>query len=750
MKILSLFSGIGAFEAALKRQGINYELAGYCEIDKFASRSYAAVHDVPETMNLGDITKIDTDALPDDIDLITYGFPCQDISLAGKQKGLFNEDGSQTRSGLFFEALRIIEATRPKIAIAENVKNLVGKKFKNQFQIVLESLESAGYTNYWKVLNAKDYGIPQNRERVFIISIRNDVDDGKFQFPEGIPLELRLKDILEPEVDEKYFLSDEQCQKIKSSTFHSKRDSLQTKDFCDTILARDYKDPKCVEVQQVGQLYGTEKEPNPSGGRVYSTDGCMRALGAGHGMSQPYIAVAAAMRGRYSESGDVNQNIEISDREIANAVTTVQKDSMVAEIQAMTPKRTEYGKAIRKDYEAGRISESRHNMTELVPRDDGIANTLTTVCKDNYLYNPATLRIRKLTPKECWRLMGFDDVDFEKAEVVNSNSQLYKQAGNSIVVNVLEAIFNKLFHKTKGENMELKMQEFQFPETIKFNFEELKKEITDKAELYKNMVYSDDTIKDAKSDKAALNKFVKVLEDKRIAVKKQCLQPYEEFEKQVKELVSIVDEPIKLIDGQIKEYEEKKKAEKLDKIKEFWETTTHPDWLTCKMIFDQKWLNATTSMKKIHESITERLENIAVNLDTLESLPQFSFEAIEVYKETLDINKAIAEGQRLADIQKRKQEAEAAKAAEEARKAAETAVTQEEIAQSRQEYIDAASANGVHPTVTMPPEVSGSTPDDDVVTPGVFWVKFEALLTVEQSEKLKKFFEAEGIEFRAI
>lgn len=166
MKLLSLFSGIGAFEKALENLKIPYELVNYCEIDKYASKAYSLIHNVSENMNLGDITKIDTSKLPKDIDLITYGFPCQDISLAGKQKGMFNEDGSKTRSGLFFEALRIIEDTKPKVCIAENVKNLVSKKFSDQFQIVLQSLEKigGGYNNYYKVLNAKDYGIPQNKE----------------------------------------------------------------------------------------------------------------------------------------------------------------------------------------------------------------------------------------------------------------------------------------------------------------------------------------------------------------------------------------------------------------------------------------------------------------------------------------------------------------------------------------------------------------------------------------------------------
>lgn len=216
INLLSLFSGIGAFEKALNKLEVKYNLVNYCEIDKYASKAYSMVHKCSEDKNLGDITKIDTTALPNDIDLITYGFPCQDISLAGKQKG-FEEDGERTRSGLFFEALRIIEDTKPRIAIAENVKNLTSKKFSKEFDIVLSSLEEAGYNNYWKVLNAKDFGIPQNRERVFVVSIRKDLDNGMFKFPDGFELQLRLKDMLEDEVDEKYYLSDKMLEYISAN-----------------------------------------------------------------------------------------------------------------------------------------------------------------------------------------------------------------------------------------------------------------------------------------------------------------------------------------------------------------------------------------------------------------------------------------------------------------------------------------------------------------------------------------------------
>lgn len=463
MKVLSLFSGIGAFEKAFTNLEIPYEMIGFSEIDKYAVKSYCAIHGVDETMNLGDITKIDEKALPKDIDLITYGFPCQDISNAGKQKGLFNADGTQTRSGLFYEALRIIEATQPRVAIAENVKNLTSKKFNAQFQIVLESLEQAGYNNYWQVLNAKDYGIPQNRERVFIVSIRKDIDTGLFKFPEGFPLKLRLKDLLEDEVDESFYINEERTKTLQKDLINKgtlmidvcqyKREGhpREYNEVALTLSARDYKDPRLIQVGSLdikGQdivkhvyssnglsptltnIQGGNRQPkileepkvicvgnvNPSGkgqnGTVIDSEGLARTITQEKGEGQKImireaakvdydaptltstsagnekIITAVAMRGRYNEEGKIEQNIEVADREVANAITTVQKDSMIAE---------------------------------------------------------PSLRIRKLTPKECFRLMGFEDSDFEKAEAVNSNTQLYKQAGNSIVVPVVEHIIKALF-----------------------------------------------------------------------------------------------------------------------------------------------------------------------------------------------------------------------------------------------------------------------------------------------------------------
>lgn len=215
MRVLSLFSGIGAFEVALDELGIEWELDHYCEIDKYASQSYNCIHGTTDEDNLKDVTNIDYSKIGD-IDLVTYGFPCQDISLVGNQKGFFDDDGNLTRSGLFFNAADVIRHINPKFAIFENVKNLTGKKFKVEFETVLSTLDELGYNTYWKVLNAKDYGIPQNRERVFGISIRKDIDHG-YEFPLPVELTLRLKDMLENEVDETYYLKDSKDFFIKNS-----------------------------------------------------------------------------------------------------------------------------------------------------------------------------------------------------------------------------------------------------------------------------------------------------------------------------------------------------------------------------------------------------------------------------------------------------------------------------------------------------------------------------------------------------
>lgn len=214
IKVNELFSGIGAFRRALERLNIPHEIVGISEIDKYAIKSYEAIYG--ETRNYGDISKVDK---LDYADLWTYGFPCQDISVAGQQKGIVK---GETRSGLLYEVQRLLTTSAinnelPKYLILENVKNLVGKKFKADFDSWLEWLNGIGYNNYWQVLNAKDYGIPQNRERVFVVSIRKDIDTG-FTFPPKIPLTTTMADFLEDEVDEKFYISDTYIKYAEEST----------------------------------------------------------------------------------------------------------------------------------------------------------------------------------------------------------------------------------------------------------------------------------------------------------------------------------------------------------------------------------------------------------------------------------------------------------------------------------------------------------------------------------------------------
>ena len=422
INLLSLFSGIGAFEKALNKLGVKYNLVNYCEIDKYASKAYSMVHKCSEDKNLGDITKIDTTALPNDIDLITYGFPCQDISLAGKQKG-FEEDGERTRSGLFFEALRIIEDIKPRIAIAENVKNLVSKKFSKEFDIVLSSLEEAGYNNYWKVLNAKDFGIPQNRERVFIVSIRKDLDNGMFKFPDGFELQLRLKDMLEDEVDEKYYLSDKMLEYIsannekwtgnndKSLVNKSIASTLNTgeghrrcdasnyivpslnDDDIDLKVIREYRQP-CIEIKEATKKGFKE---------AYDGDGIY--------LNRPHQKRGVVQHGMI-------QTLKTSGNDVGVVVSE--------------PEIIRVGK-----------TKSGGQRSEIIS-GEGISSCLSATDYKQPKQIENNLRIRKLTPLECFRLMGFDDEDFNKITGI-SNTQLYKQAGNSIVVDVLVHLFESLF-----------------------------------------------------------------------------------------------------------------------------------------------------------------------------------------------------------------------------------------------------------------------------------------------------------------
>lgn len=464
--VFEAFAGIGSQIMSLKNLEIPIKPVGVAEVNEAAILSYAAIHadpsiSIPDTTadrmqaymkelniplndkgkrvilkgkrlerlykaskaihNVGDISKMNPDELAD-LTLFTYSFPCQSISFAGLQHGLAKD--SNTRSSLLWECERIIEAKKPDYLLMENVKALVSKTFKPYFDKWCALLEELGYTNYWQVLNARDFGVPQNRERVFMISIRNNLKQS-YTFPKAQPLTTFVQDILEPIVDESFYLK---------------------KGLVDKLCLSDKK------------LEAKLKE--------YATRDHMEVD------SNQLVTKIAAMRGRYKENPQARQSglptaqhLEISQANWSNTITTIQKDNLVvyADQQVLgvdyhpTQSKRSYRHFVNSHVSPCIIAhESKVPKTVAIyqrPRGfnkgailEKVAPTISSHSwqQNNFLLSDF-LRIRKLTPKECWRLMGFDDVAFEKASQVTSNTQLYKQAGNSIVVPVLEAIFRELF-----------------------------------------------------------------------------------------------------------------------------------------------------------------------------------------------------------------------------------------------------------------------------------------------------------------
>lgn len=235
IKLIHLFSGLGAPEKALKRLGIDISGHQCCEIDKFAIKAYNAIHG--DTFNYGDISLIkEEDIIKErdrgEIDMVVYGFPCTDLSVSGQQKGM--EKGSGTRSSLLWEVEKFIKCGKPKYLIMENVKNLIGNKFKKYFEEWLSLLDGYGYKSYYKVLNARDYNIPQNRERVFVVSIRKDLNKD-FEFPNKQELKTKLKDLLEDNPEDYYY---NVCKSMRNAVEIGKCKDITNKEYCQTITTK--------------------------------------------------------------------------------------------------------------------------------------------------------------------------------------------------------------------------------------------------------------------------------------------------------------------------------------------------------------------------------------------------------------------------------------------------------------------------------------------------------------------------------
>ena len=316
LRVLELFAGIGACSKALTNLGIEHEIVDAVEIDKYAVKSFNAVHGT--NFEPQDITKWDKDI---ECDLIMHGSPCQDFSVAGKGAG--GDKDSGTRSSLMYETLRIVEKLRPKYVIWENVKNLLSKKHRHNFDAYLDAMDDLGYANNYQVLNAKDYGIPQNRERVFTVSIRKDIYKGYF-FPAPIPLEKRLKDVLENEVDEKYYLSDDRVVSLVASTEKER------------AKGNGFKfEP--IEKEKIAHAISTK-----AGGRKTDNfideggvDHALRLGGLQGGNLEPFIV---ASRGRNPNNpsdrttgAPTVQRLEFNKNGTTNTITSVAKDNYICE-----------------------------------------------------------------------------------------------------------------------------------------------------------------------------------------------------------------------------------------------------------------------------------------------------------------------------------------------------------------------------------------------------------------------------------
>lgn len=623
IKMIEIFSGIGAQAKALDTLPIPHEVVATMDVDKEAIVSYASMrydlekevsnYEFPskevmvselQSKNVGfdfakskhsitmktNIDKVKLYYLSDKlsknlgdvslqkelpyVDIIFHSSPCQDYSCAGKGAG--GDEGSETRSSLMWESLRLIGTSMPRFIVWENVAAVLSGKHRHNFIKYLERLSEMGYESAFELLNSKNYGVPQNRLRIFCVSRKIENENNRnttireckssnkqvintmkeireshsnikiwedYEFPEPIPLTTRLKDILEHNVDEKYYLPDDRIEKILNSSFMQEKKRIQTTDVCDTLLARDWKDPKCVpveepQVKQIGNVCPTKTRENPNQGRVYDKEGIAPALTTMEGGNREPMVIEqepfiVASRGRNPENPSdrttgtpTEQRLEPNFSGCTNTLTSVQKDNYVAEPIIYD----DYNSRIPQDQDAITTlttncgaSAERNGVKIIEPvvceerKDEGLrffkddcVGTLRTIdaCGDKRVLEPELdfvgrigdkdwakdgkqlsrnypqgsrvyssdgiasaltaqgvggsggfsglyavkeeqprikWRIRKLTPKECIRLMNFTDRDYEAMSKYVSNSAIYKAAGNSIVVACLIAIFSSLF-----------------------------------------------------------------------------------------------------------------------------------------------------------------------------------------------------------------------------------------------------------------------------------------------------------------
>lgn len=484
LKVFESFAGYGSQSISLRDMNINHEVIGISEIEPDAIIAYGSIrfnldelhtdktHDemkkelmaknvgwdfqkqkskIPRmkkdklemlykfdkaSNNFGDISIIDPNDLPN-FDYFTYSFPCQSISISGKQEGIVK---GKTRSGLLYECEKIIEAKKPKYLLMENVKALVSKKFIGDFEEWLSYLESLGYKNYWKVLNAKNYGIAQNRERVFCVSI---LGEDTYEFPNGFKLEKRLKDFLEDSIEDKYYLSDEIQNRFKQTKVDDgennvigttapefrtigQRDLVYGNESCanGTLVATDYKQPKQIidYADRLGGCFDNEKGKHQAGS-IWNKNGLSPTLDT--------------MQGGYRQPL-VTEEIKINKMVSENIKPGCRKQFIEDYNDIITSDKDIYNCNAKTDFSDKKVGI---NITPCIRAN----NHNTHILND--------FRIRKLTPKECLRLMGLSDEDIDKIKSTGlSDSSLYKLAGNSIVKQCLDYIHINMFKDNVYKN----------------------------------------------------------------------------------------------------------------------------------------------------------------------------------------------------------------------------------------------------------------------------------------------------------
>lgn len=397
MDFLDLFAGIGGFRMGLERLG--HHCVGFCEIDKFARTSYKAIYDTRGEVEFHDITRVRNEEwrqFRGKVDLICGGFPCQAFSIAGKRRGFLDE----TRGTLFFEIARAAKEIKPSLLFLENVKGLLSHDKGRTFRTILSTLDELGYDAEWQVLNSKDFCVPQNRERVFLIGHLRGAGTRKV-FPIG-----RESTIFDPKSKEIIIVGNTKNPTTKRKGTRSV--VYHNKGLIGTLMATDYKEPKQVAIP-VLTPDRLEKRQN---GRQLKTDG------------EPMFTLTRQDRHGIVIAGHLPSARQQSSRVYATEGLAPTLSTMQGGDQE--PKIIQKGRGYNKG--------GRHVISPTLSSQSWQENNLL---QNNH-------RIRKLTPKECWRLQGFPDWAFDKASQVNSNSQLYKQAGNSVTVNVIEAIAKEL------------------------------------------------------------------------------------------------------------------------------------------------------------------------------------------------------------------------------------------------------------------------------------------------------------------